>query len=73
MEMKIKPKDFEELVADGHVNKSGKDIVWSDICKNCSNKLDKRFDYALEDHASDAHHCLVDNCQNLADFYITYY
>ena len=70
--MKIKPKDFEELVADGHVNKSGKDIVYSDICKKCSNNIDKRFKYNLEYHASD-HHCLVENCKNLADFYITYY
>ena len=70
--MKIKPQDFEDLVIDGHVNKSGKDIVWSDICKNCSNKLDKRFDYALEDHSCNGSICLVAECKNLADFYITF-
>jgi len=72
IKMKIKPQDFEELIADGVVNKYGKDIVWSDICKKCSNNMDKRFKYNLEDHASDAHHCLIKNCKNLADFYITF-
>ena len=70
--MKIRPNHFDELVDDID-NKGRIESQWSDVCKSCSNKLDNRFKYNLEDHSSADHWCLIEDCKHLADFYITFY
>jgi len=48
--MKIKPHHFEELEDD--IDDNGKiESQWADVCRSCSEKLDNRFKYNIQDHA----------------------
>lgn len=59
--MKLDEFVFDDIVVE-------ENCIWSQVCNQCANKLE--FENIFEEIPSDQVICGIENCSNIAEFYI---